>query len=110
MPLSMVLAGGRTASRGKGKSMLSGRRLRRPGTGLAAVALACVLSLLSSTGHAQSTADDLAKSHFQSGAAYFEEGDYDNALKAFQKAYELSKRPEILLNIASVRERQSDLP
>lgn len=40
----------------------------------------------------------------------FEESDYDNALKAFQKAYELSKRPEILLNIATVHERQGALP
>jgi len=90
--------------------MLSGRRLRRPGSGIAAVTLACVLSLLSSTGHAQSTSDDLARRHFDSGVAYLEESDYDNALKAFEKSYELSKRPEILLNIATVHERQSDLP
>jgi hypothetical protein len=38
-----------------------------------------------------------------------EESDYDNALKAFQKAYDLSKRPEILLNVATVHERKSDL-
>src|SRR5882724_6934947 len=90
--------------------MLSGRRLRRPGSSLAAVALACVLSLLSSTGRAQSTSDDLARRHFDSGVAYLEESDYDNALKSFEKSYELSKRPEILLNIATVHERQSDLP
>jgi hypothetical protein len=90
--------------------MLSGRRLRRPGTNLAAVALACVVSLLSSQGHAQSTSDDLARRHFESGVAYLEESDYDNSLKAFEKAYELSKRPEILLNIATVHERKSDLP
>lgn len=52
----------------------------------------------------------MARRHFDSGVAYLEESDYDNALKAFQKAYELSKRPEILLNIATVHERQSDLP
>jgi tetratricopeptide (TPR) repeat protein len=90
--------------------MLSGRRLRRPGSRLAAVALACVVSLLSSQGHAQSTSDDLARRHFESGVAYLEESDYDNSLKAFEKAYELSKRPEILLNIATVHERKSDLP
>jgi tetratricopeptide (TPR) repeat protein len=52
----------------------------------------------------------LARRHFDSGVAYLEESDYDNALKAFQKAYELSKRPEILLNIATVHERQGALP
>ncbi len=90
--------------------MLLGRRPRAPGPSLAAATLACVLTLLSSVGHAQSTSDDLARRHFDSGVAYLEESDYDNALKAFQKAFELSKRPEILLNIATVHERQSDLP
>src|SRR4051812_23650758 len=90
--------------------MLSGRRLRRPGSSLAAAALAFALALLSSSGHAQSTSDDLARRHFESGVAYLEESDYDNSLKAFEKAYELSKRPEILLNIATVHERKSDLP
>lgn len=88
--------------------MLSGRR-RRPAVG-AAVALACSVWLCSVTSHAQSTSDDLARRHFDSGVAYLEESDYDNALKAFQKAYELSKRPEILLNIATVHERQGALP
>jgi tetratricopeptide (TPR) repeat protein len=58
---------------------------------------------------ADETADELARRHFDSGAAYLEESDYDNALKAFQKAYELSQRPEILLNIATVQERRGDL-
>jgi len=58
---------------------------------------------------AQSSSDELARSHFESGAAYLEESDYDNALKAFQKAYDLSKRPEILLNIATVHERKAEL-
>src|SRR5258706_7672870 len=86
-------------------AMLSGRRLRS-----GAAILASALWLCSSTARAQSTSDDLARRHFDSGVAYLEESDYDNALKAFQKAYDLSKRPEILLNIATVHERQSDLP
>jgi len=89
--------------------MLSGRTRCRPGASLAAVALAAVVALVSSEGLAQSTSDDLARRHFDSGVAYLEESDYDNALKAFEKSYELSKRPEILLNIATVRERQGDL-
>lgn len=89
--------------------MLSGRRLR-PGSLGAAITLACVVWLGSATAHGQSTSDDLARRHFDSGVAYLEESDYDNALKAFQKSYELSKRPEILLNLATVYERKSDLP
>lgn len=53
--------------------------------------------------------DDLARRHFDSGVAYLEESDLENALKAFQKAYDLSKRPTILLNIATVQERRGDL-
>ena len=90
-------------------AMLSGRRRRPAGYARVAIALACGVWLASATGHAQSTSDDLARRHFDSGVAYLEESDYDNALKAFQKAYELSKRPEILLNVATVHERRSDL-
>jgi tetratricopeptide (TPR) repeat protein len=89
--------------------MLSGRRLRSGSLG-AAITLACGVWLGSATAHAQSTSDDLARRHFDSGVAYLEESDYDNALKAFQKAYDLSQRPEILLNLATVHERKSDLP
>jgi hypothetical protein len=73
-------------------------------------ALSC-LALLGAhaTAHAQSSSDELARRHFESGAAYLEESDYDNALQAFQKAYDLSKRPEILLNIATVHERKAEL-
>ncbi len=89
--------------------MLSRRRLWPAGSVRVAAALACAVWLCGATGYGQSTSDDLARRHFDSGVAYLEESDYDNALKAFQKAYELSKRPEILLNIATVHERQSDL-
>jgi tetratricopeptide (TPR) repeat protein len=53
--------------------------------------------------------DDLARRHFDSGVAYLEESDLENALRAFQKAYDLSRRPAILLNIATVQERRGDL-
>lgn len=88
--------------------MLFGRKLRLCPR-LAATALAGLIALSSSSGHAQSTSDDLARRHFESGVAYLEESDYDAAITAFQKAYDLSKRPEILLNLATVYERKSDL-
>src|SRR5262245_49185644 len=53
--------------------------------------------------------DELARRHFESGAAYLQESDYATALKAFQKAYELSKRPAILINVATVEERRGNL-
>ncbi|MCA9639252.1 MAG: tetratricopeptide repeat protein [Polyangiaceae bacterium] len=57
----------------------------------------------------QASPDELARRHFESGAAYLEESDYENALEAFDKAYELSKRPEIQINIATVYERMGRL-
>jgi tetratricopeptide (TPR) repeat protein len=68
------------------------------------------LVLASARAQAQApSSDDLARRHFDSGAAYLQESDYDNALKAFEKAYELSKRPAILINIATVEERRGNL-
>ena len=72
--------------------------------------LACAGGLVwPSAAFGQSASDDLARRHFDSGVAYLEESDYENALRAFEKAYELSQRPAILLNIATVQERRGDL-
>ncbi len=54
---------------------------------------------------AQAGPDELARRHFESGAAYFEQAEYDPALREFRKAYELSGRPQILRNISVVEER-----
>jgi tetratricopeptide (TPR) repeat protein len=56
-----------------------------------------------------SSADELARRHFDSGVAYLHESDYESALKEFQRAFELSGRPAILVNIATVHERTSNL-
>src|SRR5262249_53379623 len=50
-----------------------------------------------------------ARRHFELGAAYLQQSDYDNSLREFQAAYNLSKRPSLLLNIASVYERMGKL-
>lgn len=86
------------------KAVAASAWCRRQGT-----LLVCALVLtVAGSARAQSTADDMARRHFDSGVAYLEESDYDNALSAFKKAYELSPRPEILLNIATVQERRGD--
>jgi len=53
--------------------------------------------------------DDLARAHFESGAAYLEQADYESALREFKAAYDLSKRAEILINVATVHERMGRL-
>lgn len=87
--------------------MRFGSRLRRR-SALHAGVLATLITSASPWAGAQSTSDELARRHFESGVAYLEESDYDSAITAFQKSYELSKRPEILLNLATVHERKSD--
>jgi tetratricopeptide (TPR) repeat protein len=91
---------------------MSARRLGAARQALAALAvLGCAAFVgWTSPARADDAADELARRHFDSGTAYLEESDYDDALKAFQKAYDLSHRPEILLNIATVQERKGDLP
>jgi hypothetical protein len=70
----------------------------------------CLVGLtLTGPSPAQDTPDDLARRHFESGEAYFKVSDYDNALREFTRAYDLSKRPEILLSIATVQERMAKL-
>src|SRR5262249_37813352 len=65
--------------------------------------------VLAPAARAQTSADGLAHKHFESGAAYLEQADYDSALREFQAAYDLSKRPEILINVATVDERMGKL-
>ncbi len=81
-----------------------GRRLR------SLAALGCFgLLALAGPALADDSADELGRRHFESGEAYFKVSDYENALREFTKAYELSKRPEILISIATVHERMAHL-
>jgi len=72
-------------------------------TGLCAALLASTVPL------GAQTDDENARRHFESGAAYLQQSDNENALREFQAAYALSKRPELLLNIANVYERMGRL-
>jgi tetratricopeptide (TPR) repeat protein len=67
------------------------------------IALA-VLSIAPSA-MAQTSADELARAHFQSASAYYEEGRYEDAARAFSEAYRLSPRPALLENMARAYER-----
>ncbi|MEZ4253043.1 MAG: hypothetical protein R3B99_32955 [Polyangiales bacterium] len=49
--------------------------------------------------------DRRARVHFESGRQYFDEGEYERAVEEFTRAYELSGRPALLMNVASGLER-----
>ncbi|MEN9579781.1 MAG: hypothetical protein RJA70_2790 [Pseudomonadota bacterium] len=76
---------------------------------VSALGLLAASLLWGSVGLAQVDPDELARRHFESGAAYFEQAEYDEALTAFQKAYDLSGRHLILRNISLAQERLGNL-
>jgi tetratricopeptide (TPR) repeat protein len=69
--------------------------------------LAAVFLLFASPGHAepQSSNDKEARKLFFQGDRMYEEGKYEEAVEAFEKAYQLSRRPELLFNLANAYER-----
>jgi tetratricopeptide (TPR) repeat protein len=61
--------------------------------------------------HAEiSEADEVqARAHFQSGTAYFERGEYEDAIREFQRAFALSPRPQLQYNLYLAHERLGEL-
>lgn len=53
----------------------------------------------------QSEGDAEARRQFKEGDKLYAEGDYEGAVKAFERAYELSKQPALKYNLANAYER-----
>jgi tetratricopeptide (TPR) repeat protein len=64
---------------------------------------------LAASAAGEAALDERAQRHWGSGMAYLDEDNYAKALEAFEKAYELSGRPRVLLAIAVTHERRGDL-
>lgn len=62
-------------------------------------------ALVAAPCYAQRTDDDLARAHFDSASAYYEQGRYDEAAREFMESFELSHRPALLDNAARAYER-----
>ena len=55
--------------------------------------------------HAQANSDEVrAKELYRNGERLYEEGLYEDAVVAWERAYELSERPLLLYNIANALE------
>ncbi len=65
-----------------------------------------VVSLVS-TAQAQDVA--AARTHYQAGVSYYESARYDDAVREFQTAYEITPRVELLFNISQCYERLGNL-
>ena len=48
----------------------------------------------------ESPEDERARLHFQSGASYYEAGDYEDALREFTRSFELSEKPALFYNFS----------
>lgn len=79
-------------------------RLGLVGAGMRAAALALGLCALiggaPSMAAAQQSSDEQARLHFQVAASYYEQADYESALREFQSAYRLSQRAQLFFNIS----------
>jgi hypothetical protein len=49
--------------------------------------------------------DERARTHFEAGRSYYEQSQYEDAVREFQESFDLSGRPELLLNISQAEER-----
>ncbi len=73
---------------------------------LLAVTIAVVAALFVTSATARAGADDeAAKVHFLSGQAYYDQANYQDALREFNEAYRISNRPALLYNVALCHER-----
>jgi tetratricopeptide (TPR) repeat protein len=80
----------------------------RPGS-LALAALALSLLALGAQPAGADPAADRAKAAaaFKQGQAYFQRGDYDRAIPEYETAFELSKEPSLVFNIALCHNRSN---
>jgi tetratricopeptide (TPR) repeat protein len=75
--------------------------------------LVAVLAIVPAFARAEEPAEaaarvDLARRHFQSGSAYFEEGRFAEAAREFRESYKLAPRMDLLFNIAQCYLRKGD--
>lgn len=59
---------------------------------------------------AQTSDDDQAHAHFQVAASYYEQANYEAALREFQEAYRLSHRSQLFYNLSLCYQQLGDLP
>lgn len=76
---------------------------------MAAATLGVAMALGSGVARADEADDQRGRFHFQAGASYYEAGDYEHALREFQRAYEISKRPELNYNLSLAHQQLGNL-
>jgi hypothetical protein len=64
------------------------------------VAIAAVVCALVAPAGAMTEEEERAKAHFLAGQSYYDQASYTDALREFNEAYRISKKPALLYNIA----------
>ncbi len=72
---------------------------------MAALTTAILAWSVPATAQVPQADEDAAKAHFLAGSAYYEQANYNDAVKEFIEAHRLSKRPDLLYNISVCYER-----
>jgi tetratricopeptide (TPR) repeat protein len=67
-------------------------------------------ALVARAAHGITDEEERAKAHFLAGQSYYEQASYADALKEFNEAYRLSKKPALLYNIARCHESLAQYP
>lgn len=62
--------------------------------------VAALLAVVVAPAHALTEEEERAKAHFLAGQSYYDQASYSDALREFNEAYRLSKKPALLYNIA----------
>ncbi|MDB4986650.1 MAG: hypothetical protein JWN04_1828 [Myxococcaceae bacterium] len=75
-----------------------------------ALALCALLASVGVAAAQQTLDDDRARSHFFAGESHFQAERWADAEREFSLAYELSRRPEMLINLSRAQERNGQLP
>jgi len=78
------------------------------GTFARGVVVVCAIALSSAAAQAQQPSgarDDEARALFRAGQVAFDDGRFEDALRHFRSAYELSQRPALLFNIGTAADR-----
>ena len=84
----------------------SARRL----VGAALLLLATLLGApMQATAQPSESSDQIARAHFLAATGYFDTGDYESALREFERAYALTQYPQLLYNLYACHERLGQL-
>lgn len=78
---------------------------------ISALLFSCSVLLVTPAPGAAQTADDAAaQAHFTVAASYYDQGEYEDALREFENAYRLSHRAQLFYNFSLCYQQLGDIP